>query len=99
MTHFSEDTKKKIVELCKKNKVQELSLFGSRARGDERPDSDFDLLVDFLPNSGITLFEYSRMQIDLEEIIGVKVDLVSKKGLKPYVRVSVLSDAQPIYEG
>ena len=99
MTHFSEDTKKKIVELCKKNKVQELSLFGSRARGDERPDSDFDLLVDFLPNSGITLFEYSRMQIDLEEIIGVKVDLVSKKGLKPYVRDSVLSDAQPIYEG
>src|SRR5438874_11699026 len=99
MMQFSETTRRKIEELCKKNKVRELSLFGSRVRGDHRPDSDFDLLVDFLPDSGVTLFEYSRMQIDLEEIIGAKVDLVSKKGLKPYVKDSVLSDAVPIYEG
>lgn len=96
---FSEETKKKIEEICKKNKVRELSLFGSRARGDNTPDSDYDLLVDFFPNSGITLFEYSRMQIDLEDIIGFKVDLVTKKGLKPYVKDAVLSDALRIYEG
>ncbi len=99
MMQFSKETRKRIEELCRKNKVRELSLFGSRVRGDHRPDSDFDLLVDFLPDSGVTLFEYSRMQIDLEEIIGAKVDLVSKKGLKPYVKDSVLSDAVPIYEG
>ncbi|MBP6002857.1 MAG: nucleotidyltransferase family protein [Pyrinomonadaceae bacterium] len=95
---FSEETKAKIVELCKKNKVRELSLFGSRARGDERPDSDFDLLVEFLPDSGIGLIEYSRMQIDLSEILETNVDLVTKKGLKEYVRDHVLADATPIYE-
>lgn len=98
MTQFDENTKQKIIELCKKNKVRELSLFGSRARGDFWPESDYDFLVEFLPNSGISLFEYSRMQVDLEEIIGVKVDLVTKTGLKPYVKDSVLADAKPIYE-
>ena len=65
MTQFSEETRAKIAELCKKHRVRELSLFGSRSRGDNRPDSDFDLLVDFLPDAGIGLIEYSRMQIDL----------------------------------
>ena len=59
MTQFSDETKQKIVELCKKNKVPELCLFGSRSRGDHRPDSDYDLLVKFLPDPGIsfTVFE------------------------------------------
>ena len=99
MMQFSEETKAKISELCKKNKVRELSLFGSRARGDNRDNSDFDLLVEFYPNSGISLFEYSRMQIDLSEILRCKVDLVSKRGLKEHVRDNVLGDARLIYEG
>ena len=97
MTHFSEDTRLRIEELCKKNKVRELSLFGSRSRGDNRPDSDYDFLVDFLPNAGIGLIEYSRMQIDLAEIMRTKVDLVTKRGLKDHVRDSVIADATPIY--
>lgn len=96
---FSEETRNKIVELCKKNKVRELSLFGSRARGEERLDSDYDILVEFYPNSGVSLFEYSRMQIDLAEILRCKVDLVSKRGLKEHVRDNVLKDAKLIYEG
>ncbi len=99
MTQFSEETKAKIVELCKKNKVRELSLFGSRARGDERPDSDFDILVDFRDDSGIDLFDYARMQVDLEKLIGIKVDLVEKAGLKRFVRDRVLAEAKVIYEG
>ncbi len=99
MMQFCAETKRKIAELCKKNKVRELCLFGSRARGDARADSDFDLMVEFIPNSGITLFEYSRMQIDLEEIIGTKVDLVTKTGLKPRIKAAVLAEALPIYEG
>ena len=46
---FTEETKQQIFELCKKNKVKELSIFGSRARGDNREDSDYDLLVEFHP--------------------------------------------------
>lgn len=99
MIEFSEKKKERIAELCRRNKVRELSLFGSRSRGDNRRNSDYDLLVEFYPNSGISLFEYSRMQIDLTEIIGCRVDLVSKKGLKKHVRDNVLRDAKPIYEG
>ncbi len=99
MTHFSPETKEKIAELCKKNKVRELSLFGSRARGDNGPDSDYDLLVDFRTDSNIDLFDYARMQVDLEELIGTKVDLVEKAGLKPLIRDAVLAEAQSIYEG
>lgn len=98
MTQFSDETKAKIVDLCKKNKVRELSLFGSRARGDGRTDSDFDLLVDFRPDANIDLFDYARMQVDLEELIGIKVDLVEKAGLKKFVRDRVLAEAQVIYE-
>lgn len=95
---FSEETKQKIAELCLKYKVRELSLFGSRARGDAHAESDFDLLVEFLPEARIGLLGYSRMQIDLSEILETKVDLVTKKGLKDYVRANVLADATPIYE-
>jgi predicted nucleotidyltransferase len=95
---FSEETRAKIAELCKKHRVLELSLFGSRVRGDNRPDSDFDFLVEFFPESGIGLIEYSRMQIDLAEIMEHKVDLVTKTGLKPYVRDNVLAEAMVVYE-
>ncbi len=99
MTHFSPETRKKIAELCRKNKVRELSLFGSRARGDNTPDSDYDLLVDFRIDADIDLFDYSQMQVDLEELIGTKVDLVEKAGLKSLIRDTVLAEALPIYEG
>ena len=95
---FSEETKEKIAELCRKNKVRELSIFGSRARGDHREDSDFDLLVDFLPNSGASLLDLAGLQIDLQQLLGARVDVVPKKGLKPIIRESVLADAKLIYE-
>lgn len=98
MTQFSEKKKERIAKLCRKHRVRELSLFGSRSRGDNRDNSDFDLLVEFLPDAGIGLIEYSRMQIDLSRILEKKVDLVTKKGLKSYVRDNVLADATPIYE-
>ncbi|MBK9216623.1 MAG: nucleotidyltransferase family protein [Chloracidobacterium sp.] len=99
MTQFSEETKQKIAELCRKNKVRELSIFGSRARGDNRPDSDYDLLVEFRADADVDLFDYSRMMVDLQEVIGAKVDLVDKKGLKRLIRPHVLAEAQLIYEG
>lgn len=99
MTRFSEETKDQITRLCKENMVKELSIFGSRARGDHATDSDIDLLVEFLPSARIGLLEYSRMQIDLSDLLGCKVDLVSKKGLKARIRERVLAEAQSLYEG
>jgi predicted nucleotidyltransferase len=67
-------------------------------RGEATERSDYDLLVDFRPDAKISLFEFSRIQVDLEELIGTKVDLVPKDGLKPLVRERVLAEARPIYE-
>ncbi|HMU33388.1 MAG TPA: nucleotidyltransferase family protein [Pyrinomonadaceae bacterium] len=97
MNILSEEKRSKIAELCRRNHVRELSIFGSRSRGDAHPGSDFDLLVDFYPDSGISLFEFSRMQIDLQDLLGVHVDLVPKQGLKRLIRDIVLAEAQLIY--
>jgi hypothetical protein len=86
-----------LADLCRKYRVRELSVFGSAARGDMRPDSDIDLLVEFLPDSKIDLVDYAALMLDLSQLIGTKVDLVSKKGLKPLIRASVLKEARLLY--
>lgn len=66
-------------------------VFGSVARGDDRPDSDVDLLVDLAPDTG--LFALGRLQADLERVLGAPVDVVPADGLKPGVRAEVESEA------
>ena len=58
--------------------MRELSVFGSAARGEMRPDSDIDLLVEFLPEAEIGLLEHAGLMLDLSQLLGRKVDLVSK---------------------
>jgi uncharacterized protein len=87
----------KLVDLCQQYHVRELSLFGSAARGEMRPDSDIDLLVEFLPGAHIDLVDHARLMLDLSYLLGKKVDLVSKNGLKPLIRDSVLREARLLY--
>jgi uncharacterized protein len=68
-----------LADLCRRYHVRELSVFGSTARGEMRPQSDIDLLVEFLPGAKVDLFGYSGLMLDLSKLIGRKVDLVSKK--------------------
>ena len=86
-----------VAEICRRYRVHELSVFGSAARGDMRPDSDIDLLVEFEPDAQIGLWEFARMEGELQDLLGRHVDLVSKRGLKPRVRPFVLRDAKVIY--
>jgi uncharacterized protein len=67
--------------------VRNLRVFGSVARGQDRPDSDVDLLVDLPP--GLSLFGLGRVQGELEAILGTRVDLVPVQDLKPGVRERV----------
>ena len=90
-------SKQRIAEICRQYKICELSLFGSQVRGDSTAKSDFDFLVDFEPNSGISYFDFFDIQEKLEEIVQKKVDLVPKDGLKPLIRNAVLSEAEVIY--
>jgi len=83
--------------LCLKFEVNELSAFGSVLREDFDEDSDIDLLVEFLPNSRVSLFHLIRLQRALEGLLDRRVDLVPKDGLKPAIREQVLSGAERIY--
>ena len=67
-----------LAELCHRFQVEELAIFGSAARGEMRPDSDVDLLVEFEPHHGLGLFEFDELEQELTAIFGRKVDLVSR---------------------
>jgi predicted nucleotidyltransferase len=84
-------------DFCRRNRIHELSLFGSAQRKDFRPDSDVDLLVEFESDARVGLIAFSRMQRELSAIIGRKVDLVPKDGLKPLIRASVLGSSRVLY--
>lgn len=86
-----------IAEICRRHGVRELLLFGSALGPYFRPDSDIDFLVEFLPEKKIGLFEYVGMDRELEDLLQRKIDLVSKRGLKPRIRESVLSHTENIY--
>jgi len=83
-----------LADLCRRYYVRELSVFGSAARGEMRPDSDIDILVEFLPVACIDLVDYAGLMLDLSNLLGRKVDLVSKNGLKPLIRSSVMGEAR-----
>lgn len=88
---------RKLADLCRRYHVSELSVFGSAARGEMRADSDIDLLVEFLPDAEIGLLEHAGLMLDLAELLGRKVDLVSKRALKPLIRESIIQEARPVY--
>jgi hypothetical protein len=87
----------KLAELCRRHGVRELSLFGSAARGEMGPGSDLDLMVEFAPGTRIGLLKFEALSEELEALLGHKVDLVTKRGLKTWVRPHVLKEARIIY--
>jgi len=92
-----DDELPQIAEICRRHGVRELLLFGSALGPSFRAGSDIDLLVEFLPEKQIGLFEYAGMQMELEGLLQRKVDLVSKRGLKPGIREEVLSKTWTVY--
>ena len=69
-------------------------IFGSVLHGDDQEGSDLDLLVDALP--GTTLFELGGRQAELEDLLGVRVDVLTPDDLPPKFRQQVLAEAQPV---
>jgi len=86
----------KVAAFCKRNRIRKLSIFGSALRGDFRPDSDVDVLVEFEPGHvpGLAFF---AMQNELSEILGRKVDLNTPQFLSRYFRDQVLAEAEVQY--
>jgi uncharacterized protein len=86
----------RLAQLCEKYGIAELSVFGSVARGEDRPDSDIDLLYVRVPGNDLGM-SYFALQEDLEELFGRPVDLVPKEGLHRVIRDQVIADAQVLY--
>lgn len=85
----------KITAFCKSNNIAFFGLFGSAARGDIRHNSDVDVLVRYARPVG--LFDHSRIALELESLLGRRVDLVTDGALNKYIRANVYRDLQPVY--
>lgn len=83
-----------IIRLATTHGAQNLRLFGSVARGEDRPDSDVDLLVDMDP--GRSLLDLVALGQDLEDLLHRKVDVLTAVSVHPALRDRILSEARPL---
>jgi len=79
-------------ELKQRYGIKELGIFGSYVRGEERKDSDLDLLAEFEDGAKIGLLEFIRVENYLSDLLGVKVELVEKSALKPRIGRHILKE-------
>lgn len=73
--------------------VRSVALFGSVARGDNRPDSDIDIMVEIDPEAPIGVYDYVALKDYIASLFDGPVDVVSRDSLKPYVRPAATADA------
>ena len=87
--------------VCANHPVARLQIFGSRADGTPRADSDVDLLVEFLPDATPGLLEMGALQADLQEQLGCRVDLLSRRAVEesrnPHRRQAILASPVTVY--
>jgi predicted nucleotidyltransferase len=98
--YFTSMDSQEIIALLRQNEpalrargVSHAALFGSRARGDNRPDSDIDIMIEFDPTAHVTVFNYAGLKDYIAGLFDDRVDVVNRDGLKPYVRPAATADA------
>jgi predicted nucleotidyltransferase len=91
---FRERLRQRLPELERRYHVSSLKLFGSRVRGEARPDSDLDVAARFQVTP--SLFTWLAMEHELTDLLGVKVDLVLEQSLRPHVAQQVEEESLPI---
>jgi len=88
----------RLMALCRRWKIRELSLFGSTARGEARPDSDIDLLIEYEAGADWSLLDTVRLRAELTELFGRPIDLVRERNItNPYRLASIRRDRRPLY--
>ena len=83
-----------ILRLAAQYGARNVRIFGSVARGEAGPDSDVDVLVDLEP--GRSLFDLGGLLMELQDLLGCRVDVVTEQGLRPRIRARVLREAVPL---
>jgi len=89
--------KEKIEAFCRRNQIRRLAFFGSVLRDDFSAESDVDVLVEFEPDARVGL-QFFKMEQELSEMLGRKVDLNTAGFLSKYFRDEVLADAKVLYD-
>jgi predicted nucleotidyltransferase len=86
----------KVADLCHRNGVRRLRVFGSYARGEATEASDVDLIADFsVPKS---LVDIVRIEREMSAVLGLRVDLLTEGAISPYIRERIADDLRVIYE-
>ena len=88
----------RLTDFCRRNGIRKLSLYGSVLKKTMRPDSDIDLLVEFYDDRLPGFFSLCRMENELSDLFGRKVDLRTPQELSRYFRDEVLRTAEVQYE-
>ncbi len=90
-----------LADFCRTWKITELALFGSALRDDFGPDSDIDFLATFSSEADWSLLDHAQMEIELVELLGRKVDLLTRRAVEhsrnPMRRREILTSARTIY--
>jgi uncharacterized protein len=94
LARLLERTRREILEVCDRHGASNVAVFGSVARGESNQSSDIDFLVDLDPRR--SLLDHIGLQQDLEDLLGVRVDVVTRRGLHPLLRDAVLAEAVPV---
>ena len=96
MTNSIKIPRERIEMFCRAHGIRRLALFGSVLRDDFRPGSDIDVLIEFQPGVRFGL-AFIRLQDELSEIFGHKVDLNTPGSISKYFRQQVLEEAEELY--
>jgi len=87
---------KKIISLLARYRVKKIAIFGSYARGEAKPESDIDILVEFSERK--SLLDLVGIEQELSEALGVKADLLTEKSISPYLIDRIKKEMEVIYE-
>ncbi|MEW6482621.1 MAG: nucleotidyltransferase family protein [bacterium] len=90
-----EEIFEKITRLLKSRGVRKVDVFGSYVRGEEKPESDIDIIVEFSERK--SLLELVRIERELSEVLGIKVDLLTEKSISPYLIDTIKKEMMVIY--
>jgi len=94
VTEALQEHREEILDLATRHGATDVRVFGSAARGDADERSDIDFLVRMMP--GRSLFDLGALLMDLQDLLGCRVDVVTERGLRPRIREHVLRDAVPL---
>ncbi len=94
ITELLRERREEIIRTAARHGARNLRVFGSVARSEAAEDSDVDLLVDLEP--GRSLLDLGGLLVDLQELLGCRVDVVTEKGLRERIRDRVLEEARPL---